>query len=103
MVQEVILRPKRDTKVEVAEWLIVYSTELCDLDASSWSELTRGNMVTRPKRDEVFVNKIPLDVMRMVPCMGIALTDDQWLEDITIWARNVNGEVSNHFYMSLLG
>ena len=101
--QKVILKPKRNTKVDAAEWQIVYFTDDCDLDASSWSSVTKGEFVTRPKMDEVFVNKIPLDVMRMAPCMGIALTDDQWLEDITIWARNVNGEVSNDFYMSRLG
>ena len=99
--QKVILKPKRNTEVDAAEWQIVYFTDDCDLDASSWSSVTRGNMVTRPKKDEVFVNKIPLDVMQMVPCMGITLSDDEWLEDITIWARDTSGEVSNDFHMSL--
>ena len=103
MVQKVILKPKRNTEVDAAEWQIVYSTDLCDLDSSSWSNVTRGVMVTRPKKDEVFMNKIPLDVMQMVPCMGIALSDDKWLDDITIWARDTTGEVSNDFYMNLLG
>ena len=97
VVQKVILKPKRNTEVDAAEWQIVYSQDFCDLDASSWSELTRGNMVTRPKKDEVFVNKIPLDVMR---CMGIALSNDKWLDDIAIWA--ITGEVTKYFYMSLL-
>ena len=100
--QKVILKPKRNTKVDAAEWQIVYSTDDCDLDASSWSSVTKGEFVTRPKKDEVFVNKIPLGVMQMVPCMGIAFSNDQWLEDITIWARDTTGEVLSDFYMNHL-
>ena len=103
MVREVILRPKRKTEVDAAEWHIVHSPDLCDLNVSSWSEVTRGKMVTRPKKDEVFVNKIPLGDMQMFRCMGIALSDDEWLDDITIWARDTTGEVSKDFYISLLG
>ena len=98
MVREVILRPKRNTEVDAAEWQIVHSTDRCDLNVSSWSHVIRGKMVTRPKKDEVFVNKIPLDVMR---CMGIALSNDKWLDDIAIWA--ITGEVTKDLYMSLLG
>ena len=93
MVREVILRPKRNTVVDAAEWHIVHSRDLCDLNASTWSDVTSGKMVTRPKKDEVFVNKIPLDVMQMVRCLGIALSDDKWLDDIAIWARGTTGEV----------
>ena len=46
------------------------------------------------------MSEIPPDVMRMVHCLGIALSDDQWLDDITIWASE--GEVFIDFYMSLL-
>ena len=93
MVQRVILRPKRKTLVDTAEWKIVALTDHCDPDASSWSELAKGKLVTRPKYDEVFVSEIPPDLMQMVNCLGIALSDDNWLDDITIWARDSEGEV----------
>ena len=88
MVQRVILRPKRKRKVDTSEWKIVFSTDLCDQDASSWSELISGKMVTRPKNDEVFVNDIPPDVTRMIRCLGVAISDDKWLDDITIWTKD---------------
>ena len=100
MVQRVILRPKRNAEVDTAEWQIVSLTEHCDTAASSRSELIRGKLVTRPKKDEVFVNEIPLDLMRMVRCLGIALSNDKWLDVITIWARDTEGEVPYSLYLA---
>ena len=89
MVEQVIIRPKNNTQVDTAQWQIRTSMDGCNPD--SWKELKRGKMMTQPVPDQVFVTKI--NHKEVIRCLGVAFSDDQWLDKIVIMGRT--GEVLN--------
>ena len=88
MIEQIILKPKRKTEVSNAQWQVITSMNHCD-PRKSWTELKRGQMVTRPVPNQVFVTTI--NHMKMIRCLGVAFSDDKWLDKVTIMGRT--GEV----------
>ena len=97
MVEQVIIRPKRNTKVDTAQWQVI--TSMDDCNPESWKELKRGKMVTRPVPNQVFVTKI--NHTEIIHCLGVAFSDDHWLDKIIIMGKSERtGEVLNKAFIS---
>ena len=87
-VEKVEIKPKRNTEVDNAQWQ-VFTTDDCKPDSSSRKELKTGKMVSRPVPGQYFVAKT--NHAGMIHCLGVAFSDDQWLEKITILGKPGEG------------